>query len=366
MKFEIEPFAAEVLDNLPDSVWTSNSTKFFDPAIGGGQFVKMIEQRLTAHGHSAENIKQRVFGFEESNLHIQFAVNKHNLAGQYVRKPYKKFFEMEGIMKDMIVAGNPPYNDGSQARNPIYDKFLEKLSKNKPQFVTFIIPSNWFSQSHTKLGKDVRKYLRALGVYKIRINPVNLFEGVTVGTCTVLCKAGYRGDIVLCNADKSIEFVINNFDEQIIPEFDIVVRNLLNRLKPTTPFVTYPGNRYHTDEWRIMTSYRKERFDLEPLNPLKVFEPEYESQSGYRAFVSFKTKSQAETHLEQYRSFWHSKLVKFVMRKTRTSTTLDNPQLFWVPTLKISQVYTDQDLYKIFNLTDEEIQRVEDDNATDN
>ena len=50
------------------------------------------------------------------------------------------------------------------------------------------------------------------------------------------------------------------------------------------------------------------------------------------------------------------------MRKTRTSTTLDNPQLFWVPKITIDKVFTDQDLYTLFQLTDEEIKRVEDGN----
>jgi len=362
MKFEIDEWVTHSLDQLPGSIWTSPTSKFFDPAIGGGQFVRAIEQRLRAAGHSDANIRGRVFGFEESDLHIRFAVNKNKLVGQYHRKPYEKFFEMDSIMSDMVIVGNPPYNDGSQARNPIYDLFLEKMSKNCPKLVSYIIPSNWFSQSHTKLGKDVRTYLRKLGVYEIRVNPVDLFEGVTVGTCTVFCKKGYFGKVKLVSVDGTNRFEIENFEDQIIPEFDPVSRNLLNRLKPGKPFVTYPGGKFDTDCWRIMTSYRKERFDIEPLNPLKVFEPNYESQSGYRAFASFKTKVQAEQQLEWYKSFWHSKLIKFVMRKTRTSTTLDNPQLFWVPVTAIDRVFSDQDIYDRFHLTDEEITRVENDN----
>ena len=52
MKFEIEALVEEMLDQLPETVWTSNSTTFFDPAIGGGQFVRAIEQRLRERGHS--------------------------------------------------------------------------------------------------------------------------------------------------------------------------------------------------------------------------------------------------------------------------------------------------------------------------
>ena len=112
MKFEIDPLVLEVLDRLPESVWISDSTTFFDPAIGGGQFVRVIEQRLRSHGHSDLNIRKRVFGFEESNLHIRYAVNKHKLVGQYARKPYDKFFEMDATMKFDVVIGNPPYLKG--------------------------------------------------------------------------------------------------------------------------------------------------------------------------------------------------------------------------------------------------------------
>ncbi len=128
MKFEIEPLVAEMLDRLPNSVWTSNYTTFFDPAIGGGQFVRAIEQRLREHGHSDANICSRVFGFEESNLHIRFAVNKYNLVGQYVRKPYEKFFELDNTMKFDVVVGNPPYQDGTKegGQNKIYNMFCKK------------------------------------------------------------------------------------------------------------------------------------------------------------------------------------------------------------------------------------------------
>ena len=48
MKFEIEPLVAEMLDHLPHSVWISDSTTFFDPAIGGGQFVRAINNDCVA------------------------------------------------------------------------------------------------------------------------------------------------------------------------------------------------------------------------------------------------------------------------------------------------------------------------------
>jgi len=136
--------------------------------------------------------------------------------------------------------------------------------------------------------------------------------------------------------------------------------SILHKLKPTTPWKTHGGGKGNTNAWRIMTSYRKENFEIIPLNQLKVMEPNYKSQTGYRVFAEFATQAEAEQALIWYKSFWHSKLVSWILQRTRTSTTLDNPQITWVPKIVIDKTFTDQDLYKIFNLTKKQIKTIED------
>lgn len=175
MKFEIEPLVQEILDQLPENVWTSKTTTFFDPAIGGGQFVRAIEQRLRAHGHTDTNIRKRVSGFEESNLHIRFAVNKYNLIGQYIRKPYDEFFDMDNAMQFDVVVGNPPYQSGSDSKgNKLWPKFIFKATEltKKNGYTCLVSPTGWCSGgTNIPGGRGVIKDI--FSVYQVNTINVN-------------------------------------------------------------------------------------------------------------------------------------------------------------------------------------------------
>lgn len=154
MKFEIELLVAEMLDQLPNRVWASDSTTFFDPAIGGGQFVHAIEQRLRDHGHSDANIRRRVFGLEDSDLHIRYAVNKHKLVGQYAKKPYEKFLELDDTMKFDVVIGNPPFKNGNETggKSSLWRKIVARAWTIVKDNGTLIMVAPQFPNSANDLG----------------------------------------------------------------------------------------------------------------------------------------------------------------------------------------------------------------------
>jgi hypothetical protein len=115
----------EILDHLPEETWISDSTTFFDPAIGGGQFVREIERRLKEQGHTVANIRKRVFGAEHSLAQVDLAVNMYNLVGQYKKITYDHFFKLDNTMKFDVVVGNPPYQDPT-GQNTLYPWFYSK------------------------------------------------------------------------------------------------------------------------------------------------------------------------------------------------------------------------------------------------
>ena len=149
LKFDISVLVQEILDGLPPEVFSSTTTTFLDPAIGGGQFVAEIERRLRDHGHSDANIHSRVFGFERGPVAIRYAVNKHNLVGNYTCKTSLEFLELDTDMQFDVVVGNPPYNSTDTSRQGIAHrgqgdnlakKFTVKSLELSRKFVVMILP----------------------------------------------------------------------------------------------------------------------------------------------------------------------------------------------------------------------------------
>ena len=70
LKFKIEGLVNEMLDQLPDEIWTDPTITFLDPAMAGGQFLKEIIRRLREKGYSNLNIESRVFGVAEDEIDL--------------------------------------------------------------------------------------------------------------------------------------------------------------------------------------------------------------------------------------------------------------------------------------------------------
>jgi hypothetical protein len=147
----INGIVTKLLDSLPESVWTSSTTTFFDPAIGGGQFVAEIEHRLRAHGHSDKNIHSRVFGFEYTSALVDLAVNMHKLVGQYAKTSYEDYFTLDDSMKFDVIVGNPPYRPqgdnrlGSRGASEMWANFVTQnlYLLNDNGYMAYIHPNAW-------------------------------------------------------------------------------------------------------------------------------------------------------------------------------------------------------------------------------
>jgi site-specific DNA-methyltransferase (adenine-specific) len=409
MKFEIEALVEEMLDQLPESVWASDSTTFFDPAIGGGQFVRAIEARLRAHGHSDANIHKRVFGLEDSELHIRYAVNKHKLVGQYAKKPYEKFFELDDTMKFDVVIGNPPYQnthdkDAESKRkvgNKLWYQFIfmaDNLVK-KDGYVMMVSPNQWltggvqmrkgglgvlkdiFAKKQlltATIGGITQKYFKGIGIsigwWAYQNRPITTTTPLNLGTTTI-------------NVDfKDLEFLTPEASEESIsivsktllaanPKFETYYFN--SQCKPGTHSETEKATKINQHPHWIMGSdvtnnlmiryfprvlnervgYKKILFPMST----RYWQPFLADAGTSVASLGQALKVDSKTTQDGFESVFYSKLFKYLCFNLQIAQNgfMKTVLVKALPKLDMSKKWTDKKLYAHFNLTQEEIDYVE-------
>jgi hypothetical protein len=390
MKFEIEPLVAEILDQLPTVVWTSTSTSFLDPAIGGGQFVRAIEQRLRTAGHSDANIRSRVFGFEESDLHIRFAVNKHNLVGQYERKPYEKLLKLDNTMKFDVVVGNPPYQSpkgNSDQLWPIFTETAISLTKDNGH-TALIIPDTWTSGTKSVMVSGRQNLLTdvfsKLCIKMISFDIKKYFPGIGSGfSAFLLQKSLPINNTIIVSPTEHFTFDVT--DLKYIPkDISLITLNIVKKVTTHTlpcvyfkfygksdgltltdtpskshTFVYANTSSNHPTQWGNVRGqgYRKKKVIYAYMGSKQKFEYDLTGDvSLMHNGRAFEIDTPAtETGLASY---FESKMVKF-LNKDKWSQYNEPKILNLLPIVNFTTVWTDTALYQHFGLTQDEIDYVE-------
>ena len=372
-------------DSIENNIrsWISTLPKeltIIDLDIGGGQLAKI-----------AESCYNSVGGYATNNLFLNYAVNDKNLnASNYFssgidvntqtefRNEMKKFVStIKPNWNKLAIIGNPAYTIG-QSRTTIYHVSLETLTLLDPAGLLYIIPYKWMSQTDTPLAKETRKSLKKLGIKTIMINPLDLFKdtGVMTETCTVICERDYKGDIKIQNNEGTESFMITQteFDDRIWPFFDQEKKDLLIKHKQTEQTrlffdkskSSHLVKKKYVGKWVPKTSYQKNGYDKDPINPLKPLKIDADRSTLdlIAGGMSFDNEQDCQNYCDRWNSYLFTKPIQWHFKNTRMSTTLDAPQLNYVPNFidnNPKKIYTDADIYEMGNYTDEEIRIIEDD-----
>ena len=156
----------EMLDTLPEEVWTNPDLKWMDPAVGIGNFPAAILDRLmvglntiiTNEDERRKHILEEMLymcDISSKNLFLLYMLFDKN--NEFKLNVYRGSFLTDDFDRHMsdnwklnefnVILGNPPYNNGNQKN--FYVSFFNKsfeLLKKEQSYICFVTPSRYVIQ----------------------------------------------------------------------------------------------------------------------------------------------------------------------------------------------------------------------------
>lgn len=298
---------------------------------------------------------------------------------------------------NVVVIGNPPYNEGAGRESKVlYNLFIETIIDCiEPNKFSMIVPSRWMcggkglDSFRERMMNDRRIRLIRHFPFKYDIFPdVDIENGVNY----FLWESEYDG---YCDFNGVV---------RPLNEYDIIVQNdkCLSVIKKVIGNTTcFLSNRvYNTNQFNIKSDfknwsrngvicysrYRKlnyistelfnDKFNI--IDKWKVCVSRLNGNNTNGLFTKFNSLfivppgsvitqtyiviGTTETELEaiNYRNYVGTKLVRFIIGSRLSSINLNKSIFKWVPDqLDYTKEYTDEELYKKYNLSQEEINYIE-------
>ncbi len=328
-----------------------------------------------------------------------------------VKTRMSELFGEENMQFDVVI-GNPPYQmkggAGGSSDSSIYHLFVEQAKKLEPKYLSMVIPSRWLAGGRG-LGEFRQEMLSSRNLKALVDYPVSreVFPNVSVegGICYFLWSGAYKGecDVTLVRGDEKTS------SSRKLDEFDVFVRDpravgilrkvlkagespITEILTADTPFGIATNfdafrkkkksgdialhyvqrgkrdvgfvprdlikkNSHLIDKWKVLAPEARGGGqnipDLVLGKPWMSAPPSVATQT----FLAFWVENQSEAQsLESYfctKFFRHlvslRKLTQHALRSTYT----------WVPVQTWDREWTDEQLYKKYKLTKEEIDYIE-------
>ena len=389
-KLNIDP--SEIINGIPEEERSNPETVYLDPDMGGGQVISALIEDQKSRGFSEENIRSRIFGFSSDILGLNYAINKRSLIGNFSACDFLSL-KIETNMLEFtinnkqyfmnfdIVLGNPPYVGETKVSNVnLWHRFIKSSRAIlKPGgFLSFVNPSSFYSST----GEGYKLFMegvtnRNLLVYK---NLGRAFPEANIEVCYFLEQnSPYSGSTRFNGATHDFrEWFIYTKEEEIKNSIiKKVIENDLPRLKLEKVWrdkefintegrgteihfsgdkivwiednLVPEGRRYGDLDGNLLklvfpfsSTYRKQFITTTPVCTLNLYTRIANEQEG-RQIMSYTLSN------------LFVKIASFYKKTAGFTPLVKNIQ---IPNLE-RKMWTSQDLYKFFDLTQEEIDFVE-------
>ena len=341
---------------------------------------------------------RNVFGYLPEQYNIEY-INNWVEAVKHIDKKFvmNKIQEAFGEnMKFNVIVGNPPYN------NDIYLDFVTKSKALGADQICMITPAKWQAKGGDKneqFRKDIVPYMSDIVFYPDAFELFNIREqeGITyfkidkelhsVKTTEVICKqvekfrtktehrdnihitlfgtkianiinkctGPYLSDIV---GVKQSEFVKNTDSGEQDGEIEVYAGEKLVGYKRKEKLITQEA----LDKWKITTSVMPVDVGFDKngqvfgLSKVYTLKPNQVPKGSFPVIMKFNS----ELECKSFTSYCETKLVRFLYYIGICGKTIAEEFWRFVPDQKLwNHIFTDAELYKKYNLTQEEIAIIE-------
>lgn len=318
-----------------------------------------------------------------------------------------------------VVCGNPPYqmSDGGGMQSdsssgsaiPLYNRFIEQAKKLSPRYLTMVIPSRWFSggrgldEFRDNMLGDAR--LSKLVDYS---DSRDCFPGVEIagGICYFLWEREYNGPCTVTNIYQGKTSTSTRF----LNEFSVFIRHstaidiirkvqsfeettLNNIVYSSKPFgfrsfeegrkmkkegdiemlgskgITFVRqsdvtvNQNLINRWKVIISKASAEHAGQTDNDgrkkvvskVEILSPGVICTETYLLLQTFSRKDEAENFV----IYVKTRFFRFLLSTILLTQNIAKDKFMFIPNLDLSIEWTDEMLYKKYNLTDEEIAFIE-------
>ena len=361
--------------------------------------------------HTWEGGSCKYCGVNKNVFERDSELESYSYSFLHFQKPEKLF-----NMKFDVIIGNPPYqmSDGGsgygKSSTPIYDKFVNQAKKLNPRFLSMIIPSRWFAGGRglNTFREEMLSDDRIEKIYDF-MSSKECFPGVNIagGINYFLWNRDYHGECEVVNVHNGKEhsskrklndydvFIRDNKAIDIIKKVKLKTQHFLSdEVFQSTPFgfrsFIRGDKENNSSKVKLLTSdgfsfieRDKVQVNTEEIDKYKVIigkvvpsngEVDVTPEVGYRVITrsrvlypneinseSYLLLSTFETEKEanNFSMYMRLKFPRFLLKQTLSSMNISKQSFCFVPFLDFNNEYSDEILYNLYDLNNEERVHVE-------
>jgi len=322
------------------------------------------------------------------NMNNEYKLNLYN--GDSLKLDIKKEF---GISKFDIIIGNPPYNEElkSTGAKALYNKFVEYYIE-KCNLLCFVIPSRWFSGGkgldsfrNNMLKRTDIVYIKHFDdASKIFGNSVDIKGGVNY----FLKDSNHTGNCIYNNSITKL----NKYDVFVDGRYHSLIDKVINFNSITTLYLgryfgvesndkrlkndmTNNTIKCYVSQQKGFVKYIEKKEIKKEYNFWKLITTEaaYKHKSGFGntfignpdeihtgSYVSFKLSNENEA--KSLLSYMKCRLPNFMLLLRKNSQHINENICKWIPLPPLNKEWTDDEIYKHFKLTENDIKLINETN----